>query len=128
MKSPRLTPVSADPSLEPCSREPRPPLESVTETRMKLGAPHYPGAPHQSSQQQREFTVRTEVQGVARRSRESHHFKAFSKGAPVPWCQGCQSLQGPFLTCLRSGDSRIRLWMEAMSEQPRSDEAGRDEP
>ena len=97
MKSPRLSPVSADPSLEPCSREPGPPLESVTETRMKLGAPHYPGAPHQSSQQQREFTVRTEVQGVAPRSPESHHFKAFSKGAPVPWCQGCQSLQGPFL-------------------------------
>lgn len=28
MKNPRLTPISADPSLEPCSREPGPPPES----------------------------------------------------------------------------------------------------
>ena len=98
MKNPRLTPMSADPSLEPCSREPGPPLESGLGghdwNENEAGCPSSSSAPHQSSQfqQQREFTVRTEVQGVARRSPESHHFKAFSKGAP-----GCQSLQGPFL-------------------------------
>lgn len=49
MKNPRLTPISADPSLEPCSREPGPPPESGLGGRdwnkNEAGCPSSPWSP-----------------------------------------------------------------------------------
>lgn len=70
-----------------------------------------PEEPHQNggSASRKEFIVGTEWGGGAQGSPESHHFKAFWKGVPSPWCQECQPPLGLSMVCLPSGNSRTRL-------------------